>query len=319
MKRLTTVIVLIIFLAVGTLAWWRNGTMPANPNDHTSQIFVIDKGEGMRQVSNELKNKGLIKDATVFFLLTKKLGLDTRVQAGDFRLNPSMDANAIAENLTHGTLDIWVTIPEGNRASEIADLLEANIPSYQSSWRASLAANEGYLFPDTYLIPREATIDQIIALMKNNFENKYASLQSEQTNKMTKNDIVTIASLIEREAKFASDRPMVASVIVNRLKLGMVLNIDATVQYILGYQASEKSWWKRDLTAADLKINSAYNTYTNAGLPPSPIANPGSAAIEAALNPAKTNYLYYVSDNKGHLHFATTLEGHNANVEKYIQ
>lgn len=319
MKRITTLIVLIIFIIGGSLAWWKNGTMPANPNDNTPQIFVIDPGEGMRQVSNDLKNKGLIKDATIFFLLTRQMGLDTKVQAGDFRLNPSMNAYEIAENLTHGTLDIWVTIPEGNRAAEIADILEANIPSFEKSWRTSLAANEGYLFPDTYLIPREATVDQVITLLRGNFNKKYESLENNQTNNFSKNEIVTIASLIEREAKYDSDRPLVASVIINRLKIGMALNIDAAVQYAIGYQALEKSWWKKNLTFDDLKINSPYNTYTNAGLPPSPISNPGIAAIKAVLNPAKTNYLYYVSDSQGHLHFATTLEGHNANVEKYIQ
>lgn len=319
MKRLLTVIVFLVFISSTAFVWWKNGTMPANPNDHTAQIFVIDKGEGMRKISNDLKSKGLIKDPIVFFLLTKKLGLDTKIQAGDFRLNPSMSAYDIAQNLTHGTLDIWVTVPEGNRAAEIADILEKSIPTYQPSWRTILATNEGYLFPDTYLIPRDATIEQVVALMKNNFDNKYASLSGPQSKVFTKNEIVTIASLVEREARFASDRPLVASVIENRLEIGMALNIDATVQYLLGYQANEKSWWKRSLTFADLKIASPYNTYLNAGLPPTPIANPGIAAMEAALSPAKTDYLYYLSDENGVNHYAKTIEEHNRNKEKYIK
>jgi len=319
MKRFLTFVVFIILVVGAAVIWWKNGTMPANANDHTAQIFIINKGEGMRKVSNDLKSKGLIKDPIVFFLLTKKLGLDTKVQAGDFRLNPSMSAYEVAQNLTHGTLDIWVTVPEGNRTAEIADILEKSIPTYKPTWRTTLAANEGYLFPDTYLIPRDATVDQIIALMKNNFNNKYAALKSQQTSNYTQNEIVTIASLVEREAKFASDRPLVASVIENRLSLGMALQIDATVQYILGYQQSEKSWWKKTLGSDDLKINSPYNTYVNPGLPPTPIANPGSAAIAAALNPTKTDYLYYVSDSKGHLYFAKTIQEHNQNVQKYIK
>ncbi len=319
MKRILTLIVFLIFVTAASIVWWKNGTMPANSKDHTAQIFVIDKGEGMRKISNDLKTKGLIRDPIVFFLLTRKLGLDTKVQAGDFRLNPSMSAYDIAQNLTHGTLDIWVTVPEGNRAAEIADILEKSIPTYQSLWRTTLAANEGYLFPDTYLIPREATIDQIVTLMKNNFNNKYAALNGPQSKIFTTNEIVIIASLVEREARFASDRPMVASVIKNRLDLGMALNIDATIQYLLGYQASEKTWWKKNLTFADLKISSPYNTYTNAGLPPSPISNPGSAVLEATLNPAKTDYLYYLSDENGANHYAKTLEEHNQNVKKYIK
>lgn len=319
MKRLTTLIVLMLFVLGGAFAWWRNGTLPANPKDHTAQIFVIDPGEGMRKVSNDLKSKGLIKDATVFFLLTKKLGLDTKVQAGDFRLNPSMDAYEIAENLTHGTLDIWVTIPEGIRAQEIADILEANIPTYQKSWRNALQTNEGYLFPDTYLIPREATIDQIVSLMRNNFNKKYESLKGNPNNKLTQNEVVILASIIEREAIFDADRPMVAGILLNRINEGMTLGADPVIQYALGYQSGEKSWWKKNLTADDLMINSPYNNRTHYGLPPTPISNPGVSALEAALNPSRTDYLYYLSDSKGHLHYATTLQQHNVNVEKYIQ
>ncbi|MEX2007489.1 MAG: endolytic transglycosylase MltG [Candidatus Levyibacteriota bacterium] len=317
MKRLLILTVVILLLASGGVAWWKMGTLPANSKDTTPQIFVIEKGEGMRSISSNLKSKGLIRDPIVFFLLTKKEGLDTKVQAGTFRLNPSMSAYDIAQNLTHGTLDIWVTIPEGNRALEIADLLEKHIPTYSASWKNALATNEGYLFPDTYLIPKDADVSQIITLMRANFDTKYATLNN--TTNRTLNEIVTIASLIEREARHAEDRPLVASVIINRLNIGMALNIDATVQYILGYQQSEKRWWKRNLTFADLRVNSAYNTYVNPGLPPGPIANPGLAAIEAAINPAETDFLYYLSDANGVNHYAKTIEEHNQNIERYIK
>lgn len=324
MKRLSTLIIVILILVFGGVIWWKVGNRPANSKDTTPQIFVIEKGEGMRSIASDLKSKGLIRDPIVFFLLVKKipligLGIDDKVQAGDFRLNPSMSAYDIAQNLTHGTLDIWVTIPEGVRATEIADILEKSMPTYQPSWINALVANEGYLFPDTYLIPRDANITQIITLLRNTFDNKYSKLKKEQAPAFTNHQILTIASLVEREAKFESDRPMVASVIYNRLEIGMALQIDATVQYILGYQAAEKSWWKRNLTFADLKIASFYNTYTNTGLPPTPIANPGAAAIDAALNPAKTDYLYYLSDANGINHYAKTLEEHNQNVGKYIK
>lgn len=318
MKRFIALIVFLIVVAVAGVLWWKNGTMPADAKDKTPQIFVINKGEGMRQISSDLKSKGLIKDPIVFFLLTRKLGIDTKIQAGDFRLNPSMSAFDVAETLTHGTLDIWVTVPEGKRAGEIADILGKLMPGYKSSWRSVLIANEGYLFPDTYLIPREATVNQIVTLMKNNFDSKYAALQKGTSN-FSENEIAIIASLVEREAKFANDRPLVASVIINRLNLGMALDIDATIQYALGYQPSENSWWKKTLTADDLNINSPYNTRKNAGLPPTPISNPGSAALEAAINPAKTDYLYYVSDKNGVNHYAKTIQEHSQNVQKYLQ
>lgn len=317
MKRLGILLLLLIIFLGLALAWWQNGLLPANSLDKTPKIFVVQKGEGVREIANNLKREGLIKDPIVFFLLARQKGLDKQIQAGDFRLNPSLSAEEVATNLTHGTLDIWTTIPEGLRADEIADILKKQIPSYQESWRAVLDANEGYLFPDTYLIPRDADINLVLSLFKNNFQQKYDSVKGEKTTNLSDPQTITVASIIEREAVFAEDRPLVASVLINRLNLGMALGSDPTVMYALGYDIQTKSWWKKDLTVDDLVINSPYNTRKVAGLPPGPISNPGLSAIEAALKPASTDYLYFYSDKKGHLHFATTLEGHNANIKKY--
>ncbi|MEK7534262.1 MAG: endolytic transglycosylase MltG [Patescibacteria group bacterium] len=317
MKKLFLLVILIIASSIIGMLWWQNGISPASPNDKTFHIFVVPKGEEVREIANKLKTKNLIKDPIVFFLMIKKLGLDKKIEAGDFRLSPSMSAEEIAQNLTHGTIDLWVTIPEGQRAEEIADMLEKNVPNYQSSWRNQLVEHEGYLFPDTYLIPKDADINLIINIMKNNFDKKFKSIKNPNSNLSTQ-QIVIIASMIEREAKFQKDRPLVASVVLNRLKLSMPLQIDATVQYTLGYQKNEKRWWKKNLTLEDLNINSSYNTYKNIGLPPAPIANPGLDALQRVLNPALTDYLYYISDKSGHLHFAKTLEAHNLNIQKYV-
>jgi len=319
MKRLVTAVVLLIILVTGLFLWWQNGLSSANANDKTAQIFVIKNGEGVREIANNLKAAGLIRDPIVFFLYTRVKNLDKQIQAGDFRLNPSLNMSDVAANLTHGTLDIWTTIPEGLRADEIADLLRTKIPSYNETWRAALEANEGYLFPDTYLIPRDADVNLILSLMKNNFQTKYDSVKNSKTTALTQAQTIILASIIEREAMFATDRPLVASVFDNRLNIGMALGSDPTVMYALGYQPAEKTWWKKDLTADDLAINSPYNTRKIAGLPPTAISNPGLSAIEAALAPAKTNYLYFFADRQGHLHFATTIEGHNANIQKYGQ
>jgi UPF0755 protein len=153
--------------------------------------------------------------------------------------------------------------------------------------------------------------------MKNNFQKKYDSVKDTKTTVLTDAQTIIIASIIEREAIFPEDRPLVASVFMNRLGLGMGLGSDPTVQYALGYQPDTKTWWKKDLTADDLIIDSPYNTRKTAGLPPTPISNPGLSAIEAALKPAETDYLFFFSDKQGHLHFAKTIAGHNANIQKY--
>lgn len=315
-KGLTTIIILAVILVIGII-WWENGLLAKDTSNKTPKIFVVKKGEGVREIANNLKNQGLIRDSIVFFIYTRFKGLDKQIQAGDFRLNPSMNLSQVANNLTHGILDIWVTIPEGLRADEIADIFSKNLPSYNETWRDDLEKNEGYLFPDTYLIPRDADANLIITIMKDNFNTKYASVVGEKTTGLTDAQTVILASIVEREAAYEEDRPLAASVFVNRLNLGMALGSDPTVQYALGYQPAEKTWWKKDLNADDLAINSLYNTRTNAGLPPGPISNPGVSSIKAALNPADTNYLYFFADNKGHLHYATTLQGHQANIEKY--
>ena len=307
---------LIGLLILVAAIWWIHGASAVNKQDRTQKIFTVQKGAATRTIANNLKQNGLVNDPVIFFLILKSHGYDRRIQAGDFRLSPSMSAEQIGEALTHGALDIWVTIPEGKRADEIADLLKAKIPSYQESWRQILVSEEGTLFPDTYLIPRDATINLISHTMTQNFEQKYESLGTNSTG-YSKEDIIKLASVIEREGKTPSDMGLIASVLYNRLKAGMSLDVDATVQYALGYQPAEQSWWKKTLTIQDLQIDSPYNTYKNTGLPPTPIANPGANALEAALTPASSDYLFYITDKHGVFHFAKTLNEQNANIAKY--
>ena len=317
MKKIGILIAVLAVFAIGTLFWWQNGLLPQDSSNKTPKIFVINQGDGVREIANNLKKEGLIRDPIVFFLFTRSQGLDKKIQAGDFRLNPSLTMQEIANNLTHGTLDIWVTIPEGVRATEIANILKANkLPTYQDFWEEELEKNEGYLFPDTYLIPKDADLDTVISLLKDTFETRYSSLATPK-NGLTKEQVVKIASMVEREARDAKDRTLVASVILNRFNIGMKLDIDATIQYALGYQKDQKRWWKKGLTLDDLKINSPYNTYRVAGLPPTPISNPGIESLRAVVNPAQTDYLFYITDAKGINHYAETIQEHNANIERY--
>lgn len=315
MKRIRAAIGIILFLVVFGSVWWINGTSAVDPKNKTSKIFIVERGQGVREIAKNLKDQDLIKDPIAFFILTKKLGLDNKIEAGDFRLFPSMTAEQVAKELTHGTLDIWVTIPEGQRATEIADTLRKKMPSYDSTWDQKLVENEGFLFPETYLFPVDANVNTVITIMrKNTFDVKYQTLDIKKKG-YTEDEIVTVASLIEREAKHPQDRPLIASVIYNRLKIGMALQIDATVQYAKGQVKG--NWWPI-ITQDDYKsVVSPYNTYLNPGLPPSPISNPGLESLQAAANPAETNYLYYITDKNGVNRYAETLSQHQANIQKY--
>lgn len=311
MKKLSLFLVCIILL-IGVFLWIK-GTAPVNPKDSTKKTFVIAKGEGVHQISNELKDAGLITDSMIFYVLVKIGGYEEKIQAGDFQLSPSQSANDIITTLTKGMPDVWITIPEGKRATEIAQTLKQKISSYNSSWDQQLIAQEGYLFPDTYLFSKEATIDQIITIMKNNFTTKYQLASQDATVSFPQNQVVILASLVEREGNNESDMKYIASVLENRLSLGMALQVDSTIQYALGNPAH---WWPTP-SSSDLQIASAYNTYKNPGLPPTPIANPGLVALTAVLHPAKTNYIFYFTDKRGITHFAKTLMEQNDNIAKF--
>jgi UPF0755 protein len=154
--------------------------------------------------------------------------------------------------------------------------------------------------------------------MEANFDKKYPEAEAVQTAKLSKRQAVILASIVQREAISQSDMQGVASVLENRLAIGMALGSDVTLEYALGYQKDTKTWWKEGLTVDDLALKSPYNTRLTVGLPPTPISNPGLVALKAVLAPPKTNYLYYLSDSDGKLHFAVDLSEHNANIKKYL-
>jgi UPF0755 protein len=278
-------------------------------------MFLVTPGTNVREIGSNLKKEGLIKDPVIFFLYVKKERLDTKIQAGDFRLSANMSIPEILEQLQSGTIDIWVTIPEGLRAEEVAEILSTKMPNYDESWEALLVQNEGYLFPDTYLIPRDADGERAVEIMRNTFFEKVSSLGLTETSPNL-NRVVTMASLIERESRIDSEKPLIASVIQNRINDGMSLDIDATLQYIVGEKNGK--WWSVP-TGEEKSINSLYNTYRNVGLPPGPICNPGIGAIAAALNPAESEYYFYIHDTNGQVHFAKTNAEHDANVSKYLR
>ena len=297
-KKILPILVLALLLILGVAAWWKIQTSPVDSANQTKQTFIISNGENVREIAADLKSKGLIRDEWAFLIMSKKLGIEKNIQAGSYRLSKSLSTDQIARDLTLGTEDEWITIPEGWRSEQIIEyLLSQNIASPTGIWN-----EEGKYFPETYLIPKQYSVDDVRKLMRKTFDQRAPKITNEQ---------LIIASIVEREAQNSADRPLVASVILNRLNIGMKLDIDATVQYALGF-------WKKDLTIDDLKIKSPYNTYLNPGLPPGPICNPGIASINAVLNPAKTNYLYYLTDKNGVTHYAATLDQHNANVAKYL-
>ena len=317
-KKLPVLFVFLLIILIPLFLWWQQAAKAVNKADSALISFTISQGETVRQVADRLEKEGLIRSTVAFFLKARFTPLGQNIQAGDFVLSPSMDLSTIAESLQHGTTDVRITIPEGWRNEEIAMKISREFGLPESEFLK--VAKEGYMFPDTYLIPKETAASEIGAMFLSNFDKKVKTLDlaKMEEKELTLDSLIKIASLVEREAKLNEDRPMVASVILNRLDLGMKLDIDATVQYALGFQPAQKNWWKKNLTLADLEIDSPYNTYIIAGLPPTAIANPGLAAINAVLETPDTAYLYYIADSSGKSHFAADLESHQRNIAKYL-
>lgn len=317
-KILIFVAVIIIIIFVGYF-FYKEGSLPANKNDDEPVIFVIEKGENLDSIINNLSNADLIRNRVVFYYIVKQMGLETKIQAGDFRLNKSMTAKEIAEELTHGTIDVWVTVPEGLRKEEVAEIMSEKFGIKETEFNE--IAKEGYLFPDTYLVPKNPTAEQIVQIMENTLDAKIDGeiIETAKEKGLDKDELLTLASIVEKEA-FKNDKQEIADILYKRLEENYPLQVDATVQYALGYQPSEKRWWKKQLTFDDLKIESPYNTYENFGLPPKPIANPGLESIKAAANAsADTPYMFYAHDENGKTYYSKDYDEHLENVNKYLR
>lgn len=306
-------------LALFSWAWWRDAIGSVDSLSTTPKIFVVSRGEGVKSIAARLAGEGLIRSPTGFYILVKVMGIERSLQAGDYRLNASMDAGTIAKEMTHGTLDVWVTILEGWRVEEVAAKLTKELDIPESEF--AKVAREGYMFPDTYLVPKDATVGAVAQLFRSTFDKKIDEKIRSDVKKtgLSFDEIITLASIVEREGRSEEDRPVIAGILLNRFNADWPLQADATLQYALGYQVREKTWWKKELTDEDKNVKSPYNTYLHPGLPPGPIANPGLASIRAVIYSKETDYWYYLHDPKGGVHYAKTLEEHNANSAKYLQ
>ncbi|CAG0945501.1 Endolytic murein transglycosylase [Anaerolineae bacterium] len=320
----------------------RQGELSAPTGTDTTQVaFSVLPGELPRDIATRLQKQGLVKDADLFVDLVKYLHVGEKLQAGDFLLRRTMTMYELVESLQHGRAKtITVTIRSGWRAEEIADYLATlGLANYsKDQFLKSVRAGkfdyaflrdrpkgaptsiEGFLFPETYNVPFDTLADALITLMLDTFNQRVtdAMRQKAAAAKITLYEAVTLASIIEREAVVANERPIIASVYLNRVKKKMFLQSDPTAQYALGYQAATKQWWKIPVTVDELvSAKSPYNTYLNPGLPPGPICEPSLASITAALEPAQTDYLFFYSKGDGSHAFAKTYEEHLQNQTKY--
>lgn len=314
----------------------------AASTDNVPVNFHVAKGSSTRTIAYALDEQRVINNPTVFLLYTKIYGASGKIQAGDYALNRNMSIAEVVDVLTLGKVvrdERNITIVEGQSNRELAAYLESRNIYTAADFNAALEKDyefkfleqgkkvhyEGFLFPDTYTISKNETSEELIQKMLSNFEKKTESLFVEPSaDNMNVMDVMILASIVEKEvgrnkevitsgdrAKMQEERTLVSSVFVNRLKIGMPLESDATVNYITG---------KSDRRAlfTDTKVQSPYNTYQVKGLPPGPISNPGLGAIEAAIHPAVSDYYFFLNNKEGLAYFGRTLSEHNQNRSRYL-
>ncbi|HDJ30503.1 MAG TPA: endolytic transglycosylase MltG [bacterium] len=335
--------IIIIFISLlGVLYVWQGIYLPKDSYSQEEKIFLINKGEGIEEIAQHLEEEGIIKNKALFLLyliLTRQL---RNIQAGAYQLSPSMSIDEIVDKLVCGkTLKEKITIIEGWRARDIAlylgkkgictpeEFLEVvDFPKTKHSSKAMDFSDkynfledkpknvdlEGYLFPDTYFIERDMTPEEIVEMMLDNFGKKLTPELRKEIARQGKTifEIVTMASLLEKEVKSLEDKKLVAGILWKRLKIGIPLQVDATITYITGKKTTF-------ISKKETEIDSPYNTYKYKGLPPAPICNPGFESILASIYYKDSEYLYYLSAPDGRTIFSRTLEEHNIAKAKYLK
>ena len=326
-RALVTALAVVLLIALAAGGWFWYSVFGDRSKPAATTQVVIPRGSSFGEIARTLADDGVIPNALAFRLLARMRHEDVDVHAGAYRFPPQQRADDVLRALLTGGAQIaaWVSIPEGFTASQIAERLQRagigqaarlshdflNSPLVVDGTRVN--SLEGYLFPSTYLVPLDAGAGQIEKQLTDEFFKQLPGDAPQRARALgiTVPQGVTVASLVEREAKIDADRPMIAGVIYNRLRQNMPLQVDATIEYALPTH-------KTELSFGDLKISSPYNTYIHSGLPPTPIANPGAPSLEAAFHPSKTDMLYYVYCGNGHHVFAKTLAEHQANVARCL-
>lgn len=325
-RRLVLLVGVFVLLACG-LAWrvWSDVRSPYRGFTDTEVFVDLPQGSRTADIGARLAEAGVVPNTLVFRLAVKFAGADRRLQAGEYRFVDAATPADIIKRLSRGdTFMRALTFPEGLTAREMSVIFEksgfgAADDFVAAAGDVSLIADldpdaqslEGYLFPSTYSLPRRAGADGVVRAMVKEFR-KALGTQPLPAG-MTLRELVTLASIVEKETGQSTERDVVAAVYANRLRIKMPLQCDPTVIYAL----MQRSTWDGNIRKADLSLDSPYNTYRYAGLPPGPIASPGKASLDAARHPASVPYLYFVSRNDGTHAFAATLAEHNHNVRQF--
>src|SRR5579872_2955971 len=339
-KRFILLAIVIIILVTGFFFiadHYYNSEIHQVSSNTTSVQLSIQQGEGIDSVAYALYTDKVISNTFFFSLYLKLNGLDKTIEAGKYLIPAKTTILQVGKLLQKGNFYTIVTIPPGLRIEEQAASIDTQLSNnnptkaFDPTEYISLAHSahlfnypflsgvyndsmEGFLFPDTYQVSKNISAHDMIVLMLNTFNEKVYSQYSHNANGLSFYQNLTLASLLEREAKSSTDQRMIADILLRRLNQNFPLGVDSTIQYELGYSTTEKTWWRQNIFQDQLDADNPYNTRKNPGLPPSPICNTGIQPYMDATTPISNNYFYYISDDQSNIHYAITLDQQNANI-----
>lgn len=340
-KSLISVVIILILLVLPPFSYVYYKFAVNRPSQTDKELTVeIEKGESVYEIAGKLYTKDIINSKYLFTVYVLATNRDKNIQAGVYTIPAGISIVGLSELLQYGTNDQRVTLLEGWRVEEYARVLDKLFENIDYEDFVYLAKeDEGFLFPDTYDFKHDVKEKDIINSLRNNFDLKTEDLFDDAVLEelgLTKDEVVILASIVEREVKDETDRAVVAGILIKRLKEGMLLGADATTQYVVvslragcdfssedlcpeEALAKEIEWWPNNLTQAELDYDNPYNTRKVVGLPPNPICNPSYNSIKAVIESVPTQYYYYLTDKNGITHYAVTLEAHNSNIYRYLR
>ncbi len=312
-NRRTAVLLVILTLLISATYLW---LIRAPENFPTNVLINIPEGETLQEISQELQNKGVVRSAVATGAIAKLYGVGKSIRYGDYLFKEPLNALDVVQRLGAGAFGlepVTVRIREGATVSKIAGLLESKMLKFDKNKFIEIAGKyEGYLFPDTYYFLPNATEEQIVAAMTDNFYKHYAKIEDKAKELgYSTHQIVTLASILELEASKFEDRRKIAGVMYNRLERDMPLQVDVSFVYIMDKGSA-------DVTLKDLKYDSPYNTYVYKGLPPGPIGSPSMESLQAVVDPVESDWLFYLADKRGVTHYSKTYKEHLRKKRWYI-
>lgn len=320
MKKFLIVLSILFVAVLGFLFLYIKSNIVPLSSDTKNKIFVVNEGDGIQTISQNLKKNSFIKNEYAFLIYTLATRQNKKLQSGTFRLSASLSVPEIIKKLSSGGVsDYWLKIIDGSRVEEIAKLFPNGLTFNSQDFLNKYKLKEGYIFPDSYLIPSYFSLDQTVDVIIQNFDKKFLQAKEGSISSLIDEDNIILASLLEREGRSLESKQMIAGIIINRLNVGMPLQIDATVQYARDGQNKNITTYWQPVAKIDLQIDSSFNTYKNQGLPPRPICSPGYNSLYAAFHPTESDYIYYITGNDGKMYYAKTLEEHNSNIAKYLK